>query len=104
MKALGVLLVMGLVVFSTGQMGFSQYNYPSTPQPAPSPSTQPQAGDMKTELKTAITHAGYSADADAFGFCPATSRPYSQLHRGDQGKKLQSSPGVTCARVRETGF
>lgn len=64
MKALGVLLVMGLVVLSTGQMGFSQYNYPSTPQPAPSPSTQPQAGDMKTELKTAITHAGYAEKYD----------------------------------------
>src|SRR5215472_5291652 len=98
MKPVGVLLAVGVLVLSIGQMGFSQYGpHPPAPQPAPStPTVQPQAGDVKTELKTAITHAGYSADADAMSSVQQHLGHTLNCIEGSKGRNFNQSWGHVC--------
>ena len=97
MKLVGVLIATGLLVLSIGQMAFSQYNYPSTPQPAPStPTVQSPAGDVKTELKTAITHAGFSAGADALGSVQQHLGHTLNCIEGTKGRNFNQSWGHVC--------
>ncbi len=72
-------------------MGYAQYNYPPTPQPS-----QAQAADVKVELKTAITHAGFAASADALG--PVQQHLGHTLNciEGTKGKNFNQSWGHVC--------
>lgn len=97
MKPVGVLFVAGLLVLGIAQMGFSQYNYPSTPQRTPSsPTVQPQAGDVKTELKTAINHAGFSAGGDALGSVQQHLGHTLNCIEGTKGRNFNKSWGHVC--------
>ncbi len=97
MKSGVVLFVAGLLVLGVGQVSFSQYNYPSTPQPAqPAPSVQTQAGDVKTELKTAITHAGFAGGGDALGSVQQHLGHTLNCIEGTKGRNFNQSWGHVC--------
>jgi hypothetical protein len=97
MKSVMVLFVAGLFVLGIGQISFSQYNYPSTPKPAqPAPSVQTQAGDVKTELKTAITHAGFAGGGDALGSVQQHLGHTLNCIEGTKGRNFNQSWGHVC--------
>ncbi len=80
--------VAGLVFVGMTGVSYSQYNYPSTPQP--------QAGDVKTELKTAITHAGFAAGGDALGSAQQHLGHTLNCIEGAKGKNFNQSWGHVC--------
>lgn len=96
MKSIVVLFVAGMFVLGIGQIGFSQYNYPynypSTPQPAqPAPS-----GDVKTELKTAITHAGFAGGGETLGSVQQHLGHTLNCIEGTKGRNFNQSWGHVC--------
>jgi hypothetical protein len=96
MKPVVVLFVAGLIVLGIGQMSSSQYNYPSTPQPAqPAPSVQTQGG-VRTELKTAITHAGFAGGGDALSSVQQHLGHTLNCIEGTKGKNFNRSWGHVC--------
>ncbi len=98
MKFVVGLFVAGLLVLGIGEMSFSQYNYPSTPQPAhPTPKpVQAPAADVKTELKTAITHAGFAGGGDALGYVQQHLGHVLNCIEGTKGRNFNQSWGHVC--------
>ncbi len=80
-------VLVGLLVFGFAQVNYAQYDY-----------NQPkaQSGDVKTQIQTAVTHAGFAADG--------TSAAYVQQHlghalnciEGKGGKNFNASWGNVC--------
>ncbi len=91
MKTRAWLYLAGLLVVGIAGVGYAQYNYPPTSQPA-----QPQAADVKVELKTAITHAGFSASADALGSVRQHLGHTLNCIEGTKGKNFNQSWGHVC--------
>ncbi len=96
MKPGVVLFVAGLVVVGMTAVSYSQYNYPSTPQPTNPPPPRAQAGDVKTELKTAITHAGFAAGGDALGSVQQHLGHTLNCIEGAKGRNFNQSWGNVC--------
>jgi len=90
MKIGARLYLAGLLVVGIAGVGYAQYNYPPTPQPAA------QAADVKVELKTAITHAGFSASADALGSVQQHLGHTLNCIEGTKGKNFNQSWGHVC--------
>ncbi len=79
-------VLVGLLVLGLGQVNYAQYQY-----------NQPRAqADVKTQIQTAVTHAGFAADG--------TSAAYVQQHlghvlnciEGKGGKNFNASWGNVC--------
>lgn len=96
MKPVAVLFVAGLLVLAIVEMSYSQYNYPSTPQPAKPQPTQAQSGGVKTELKTAITHAGFAGGGDALAYVRQHLGHTLNCIEGTKGKNFNQSWGHVC--------
>ncbi|HEV8338535.1 MAG TPA: hypothetical protein VGR25_02625 [bacterium] len=103
MKAL--LSGIALILLFAGGVAYAQYSTPAPPPPAPapaspapaSPSPRAQApANVKAEVTTAATHAGFAAKGGNF--------PYVRLHlghalnclEGPKGKNFNKSWGNVC--------
>lgn len=89
MRLLATLTMAGLVI--AGVMGFAygQYQYPPQRQPA-------AQADVKTELKTAITHAGFAAGGDSLTYVVQHLGHALNCLEGAKGRNFNQSWGNVC--------
>ncbi len=81
-----IVAVAALVLVAAG-VGTAQYNYG---QPAPA------GGDVKTQIKTAVTHAGFAASGSAMGYVQQHLGHALNCIEGSKGKNFNASWGNVC--------
>jgi hypothetical protein len=92
MKPTGVLIATGILIFAAAMVYGSPGDYGNygAPQPA-------QAGpDVKTQIKTAITHAGFAASGSALGYVQQHLGHALNCIEGSKGKNFNASWGNVC--------
>ncbi len=90
MRLVVVLIVTGLLLAAATGFAGAQYQYPSQTKPAA------QSADVKTELKTAITHAGFAAGADSMNGVVQHLGHTLNCIEGSRGKNFNESWGNVC--------
>ena len=91
MKLAAGFIVLAALVFGTAAVTYSQYDYSATPQP------QPKGGaDLKTELKTAITHAGFAGSGDSLNYVRQHVGHALNCIEGPSGKNFNRGWGNVC--------
>jgi hypothetical protein len=92
MKVTGVLIAAGIFMFAAAVVYGSPggYDYGVTQQ-------QAQASpDVKTQIKTAITHAGFAASGAALGYVQQHLGHTLNCIEGPKGKNFNASWGNVC--------
>ncbi len=87
MNRTAVIIVAMLLVFAATGVGFAQnydYGQPAAP------------GGVKTQIKTAITHAGFAASGTALGYVQQHLGHVLNCIEGPKGKNFNASWGNVC--------
>ncbi len=92
MKPVTVMMTVAALVFMAVGVGAAQYDYGSygTPQQAQG------GGDVKTQIRTAITHAGFAASGAALGYVQQHLGHTLNCIEGSKGKNFNASWGNVC--------
>lgn len=88
MRMAAVVIVAGTLVFGVPGVSFAPYHTQSAP-PAP-------AADVKTQLGTAVTHAGFAADGTSLGYVQQHLGHVLNCVEGTKGKNFNQSWGHVC--------
>lgn len=91
MRTIAALLGVGLFVF-----GFVGVSYAPYHTQAPKPTVQAQAGDLKAQLNTAITHAGFAGGGDTLAYAQTHLGHVLNCIEGTKGKNFNQSWGHVC--------
>lgn len=91
MKLATALIVAGLLVSGIAGLSYAQYDYGprSTPGPA-------QAADLKAQVKTAITHAGFASGGNVLSSVQQHLGHALNCIEGAQGKNFNQAWGHVC--------
>ncbi len=91
MNRVVTLIVAGLLVSGTGGLSYAQYDYRTRPSPA-----QAQTADIKTQVKTAITHAGFAGGGNTLSNVAQHLGHALNCIEGANGKNFNQSWGHVC--------
>jgi hypothetical protein len=83
-----VVIVAGALVFGVTGVSFAPYHTQSAPPAA--------AVDVKTQLGTAVTHAGFAADGTSMGYVQQHLGHALNCVEGTKGKNFNQSWGHVC--------
>ncbi len=86
-----VVTAAALVLVAAG-VGMAQYNYGNYGPPQ----QQAQGPDVKAQLKTAVTHAGFAASGSAMGYVQQHLGHVLNCIEGSKGKNFNASWGNVC--------
>jgi hypothetical protein len=84
-----MLIMAGVLIAGVAGYAYAQYQYPSQRQPA-------ARADVKTELKTAITHAGFAAAGDSMTYVVQHLGHALNCLEGPKGRNFNQSWGNVC--------
>lgn len=88
MRMAAVVIVAGALVFGVTGVSFAPYHAQSAPPAA--------AADVKTQLGTAVTHAGFAADGTSLGYVQQHLGHALNCVEGTKGKNFNQSWGHVC--------
>lgn len=88
MRMAAVVIVAGALVFGVTGVSFAPYHTQSAPPAA--------AADVKTQLGTAVTHAGFAADGTSLGYVQQHLGHVLNCVEGTKGKNFNQSWGHVC--------
>ena len=88
MRMAAVVIVAGALVFGVPGVSFAPYHTQSAPPAA--------AADVKTQLGTAVTHAGFAADGTSLGYVQQHLGHTLNCLEGTKGKNFNQSWGHVC--------
>ncbi len=91
MRLTMALIIAGLLVSRIAGVSYAQYDYRTRPSPA-----QAQAADVKTQVKTAITHAGFAAGGNALNSVEQHLGHALNCIEGAKGKNFNQAWGHVC--------
>ncbi len=92
MKPVAMIMAVAALVFVAVGVGAAQSNYGNYGPPQ----QQAQGSDVKGQLKTAITHAGFAASGSAMGYVQQHLGHALNCIEGSKGKNFNASWGNVC--------
>lgn len=93
MKPVAVVIAAVALVLMTVGVGAAQYNYGNY---GPPPQQAQASGDVKTQIRTAVTHAGFAASGSALGYVQQHLGHTLNCIEGSKGKNFNASWGNVC--------
>ncbi len=93
MKPVAVIIALAALVVVAVGVGAAQYNYGNY---GPPPPVAQGGADVKTQIKTAITHAGFAASGSAMGYVQQHLGHTLNCIEGPKGKHFNASWGNVC--------
>jgi hypothetical protein len=93
MKLTGVLIAAGIVVAAAAVVLGASGDYGNYGAPQQQAQASP---DVKTQIKTAITHAGFAASGSALGYVQQHLGHALNCMEGPKGKNFNASWGNVC--------
>ncbi len=92
MKPVTVIMAVAALVFVAVGVGAAQSNYGNYGPPQAAQG----GGDVKTQIRTAITHAGFAASGAALGYVQQHLGHALNCIEGSKGKNFNASWGNVC--------